>query len=173
MRCIINPLHSNVESVIDDDDGKRFKCNVCSYETNHRGNINKHVRVHSNQKPFECDKCGKTFTDASNLTSHLTIHKKHSTTVFSCRYCDQTFSRKGNLEQHLEHMHSGNFKCSNCNECFQDKEELKSHLKSRHLEEGQKLYKCNECEYSTTRSKDLISHKKIPNASVNLHRVGT
>ena len=53
---------------------KRFKCTYCEYSCDRRGNLEKHIRVHTGERPYSCDICGNRFKDTSNLNVHLLMH---------------------------------------------------------------------------------------------------
>lgn len=54
-----------------------YACDVCnSYETAHKINIIRHMRIHSHEKPFQCNVCSKCFSLKHNLNTHKKkIHK--------------------------------------------------------------------------------------------------
>ena len=107
--------------------------------------MNKHVRIHSKQRPFECDKCGKTFTDNSNFTAHLRCHPK-SKKIYSeendwkCTECEYTSACSSNLKRHMR-IHSGlkPFKCNICNYESTTSTNLKSHMKRHEKLENEGL----------------------------------
>ena len=49
---------------------KIFKCPMCPREFRRRADMNKHVRIHTGERPYECDLCGRRFKDSSNRTRH-------------------------------------------------------------------------------------------------------
>ena len=56
--------------------GKIWKCTTCDKETDHRGNLRKHIlSKHVNSLSFECDQCGKMYTHPHRLKYHK--QKRH------------------------------------------------------------------------------------------------
>ncbi|XP_017770700.1 PREDICTED: zinc finger protein 658B-like [Nicrophorus vespilloides] len=77
---------------------KEFKCNDCDKTFTHKGDYNKHLRIHSGEKPYTCTVCDKKFAHTSNLTRHLNVHS--GLKPFHCDICDKSFARKDKLEAH-------------------------------------------------------------------------
>ena len=50
---------------------KAWRCGLCSYQCTLKGNMKKHLIVHSGTKPHRCTFCVKSFADSSNLKRHL------------------------------------------------------------------------------------------------------
>ncbi|XP_055301705.1 uncharacterized protein LOC129568157 [Sitodiplosis mosellana] len=48
-----------------------FTCEVCNYSTEVRTNYQRHMLIHTGEKPFKCKHCPKGFTQKINLKSHL------------------------------------------------------------------------------------------------------
>lgn len=48
-------------------------CDICKKMVDEKY-IERHMRVHSNEKKTECDECGATFKDPKQLTKHITVH---------------------------------------------------------------------------------------------------
>ena len=58
-----------------------------------QGNLRKHIRTHTWEKPYTCEYCRKSFTIQGNLSKHIRIHRsdflenfQHSTNEYHSKY---------------------------------------------------------------------------------------
>lgn len=52
-----------------------FQCNLCDKSYKFAGDLAKHVRSHTLNRPYQCSICDKSFTHIGSLNTHLRIHR--------------------------------------------------------------------------------------------------
>jgi hypothetical protein len=67
--------------------------------------LNKHRRVHTNEKPFQCPTCQNHFSDRSALRVHMQLHEDRDR--FECPEpgCRMTFASELKLDRHRRQEH--------------------------------------------------------------------
>ncbi|KAH3897033.1 zinc finger and BTB domain-containing protein 24-like [Dreissena polymorpha] len=117
--------------IVERAEGK-LPCPVCNKVLASRGNLQKHMFLHSGVKPWSCDVCGKCFSLKGNRDKHALIHE--GVRKFECQVCNKKFALKGNLHQHiLTHTETKFFRCEYCSAEFTLKGNLDKHVR-RHFD---------------------------------------
>ncbi|KAJ8705093.1 hypothetical protein PYW08_012413 [Mythimna loreyi] len=131
-----------------------YKCDICQHSFNKKGNLIKHIRTHTGEKPYKCEQCQRSFSQKGNLTNHIRSHTGEK--PYKCQECQCSFSRKSYLINHTR-THTGEkpYKCEECQLCFSYKSCLRQHIR---IHTGEKSYKCEECQRNFSQKFQLISH---------------
>uniref|UniRef100_A0A3Q2YYX9 C2H2-type domain-containing protein n=1 Tax=Hippocampus comes TaxID=109280 RepID=A0A3Q2YYX9_HIPCM len=79
---------------------KAFPCSVegCERRFSRSDELNRHVRVHTGQKPFQCAVCARSFSRSDHLTTHTRTHTGEK--PFSCDVCGKRFARSDERKRH-------------------------------------------------------------------------
>nr|XP_043879209.1 zinc finger protein Eos-like isoform X1 [Solea senegalensis]XP_043879210.1 zinc finger protein Eos-like isoform X1 [Solea senegalensis] len=86
-----------------------FQCNQCGASFTQKGNLLRHIKLHSGEKPFKCPFCNYACRRRDALTGHLRTHAVSSPTVgkpYKCSYCGRSYKQQSTLEEHRERCHS-------------------------------------------------------------------
>ncbi|KAM9335482.1 uncharacterized protein ABDE67_020468 [Symphorus nematophorus] len=79
---------------------KPFTCTVqgCERRFSRSDELNRHVRIHTGQKPFQCAICARSFSRSDHLTTHTRTHTGEK--PFSCDVCGKRFARSDERKRH-------------------------------------------------------------------------
>ncbi|XP_066970732.1 protein bric-a-brac 1-like isoform X17 [Macrobrachium rosenbergii] len=83
--------------------GGQHCCRYCNYASHFKGNVVRHMRVHTGDKPFACPYCPLKFIQKCILTMHVRTHtgeKPHA-----CHLCPYRAIKKILLKNHLLSKH--------------------------------------------------------------------
>ncbi|XP_048866079.1 ras-responsive element-binding protein 1 isoform X1 [Brienomyrus brachyistius] len=58
-------------------------CSICGKSLSSASSLDRHMLVHSGERPYKCSVCGQTFTTNGNMHRHMKIHDKDPSTGLS------------------------------------------------------------------------------------------
>ena len=80
------------------------------------GKLQRHLKIHSEERPNQLTQCDKNFRTAGNLNPRLQVYSgQKSFKGTACTQCDKCFGRSGSLKRRMK-MHSGE-KAHKCTQC--------------------------------------------------------
>lgn len=131
-------------------------CETCGKKFTKATQYERHILIHSKNKPFECEVCHNRFLDKKTYRKHLARHDKSR--LFPCTKCDRKFVHRCDLRIHLL-IHDGQtpFKCGTCEKTFRNANSLKRHMISH---AGIRNYKCKICQKDFLQSGHLAEHMR-------------
>lgn len=162
---------------------KDYNCEYCSYSTNRRSDLVRHIRRHTGENLFNCPKCDYSTARKSDLRRHLLLHAGEK--PFKCGVCNYTTSRKTVLLKHMR-IHTANSPRARVilvlvtkegqrvihhnaladvpesSQACQPKSPVpvpKKRRTSSARQTPQKSYQCDKCEFSSTFRREFHEHK--------------
>ncbi|XP_058017235.1 zinc finger and BTB domain-containing protein 17 isoform X4 [Ahaetulla prasina] len=135
---------------------KPYICVHCQRQFADPGALQRHVRIHTGEKPCQCIICGKAFTQASSLIAHVRQHTGEKPYV--CERCGKRFVQSSQLANHIRHHDNIRpHKCSVCSKAFVNVGDLTKHFI---IHTGEKPFLCDKCGRGFNRVDNLRSHVK-------------
>uniref|UniRef100_A0A0P4ZLW2 Zinc finger protein n=1 Tax=Daphnia magna TaxID=35525 RepID=A0A0P4ZLW2_9CRUS len=114
-------LHTEERNHLCDECGRTFviKAQLRAHQ------LRQHKAVPGNHL---CEQCGRSFRFARYLNRHMSLHSSEKPHV--CRYCDKAFRLKPVLIKHIRtHTGEKPYKCTVCGRCFRQRTTYATHLK--------------------------------------------
>ncbi len=143
-----------------DNAGKSHMCQVCEKAFTFKGDLSRHISIHTGSNLKPCPICKKHLTK-KKLAAHMKTHDSNRKREFLCNLCDKSFFCKDGLRQH-EKTHSDVNK-KQCPECKGWYAQLNQHLKT-HSDKSRKERletMCNICNKQYSSLEALRTHLLI------------
>ncbi|KAM9807363.1 zinc finger protein 420-like isoform X2 [Syngnathus typhle] len=142
------------------EDKRGYMCPVCNRDCFKASALQKHLRIHSGERPFQCATCKKTFTQQVHLKEHRRIHTGEK--PYACSLCTKTFTFSSALRRHQRlHGDARPFACHVCAKTFKQAASLKSHM----LVHSDVRHHCPVCHKAFSRPLELSYHVDVHDAS--------
>ncbi|XP_069849488.1 zinc finger protein 556-like, partial [Dipodomys merriami] len=121
--------------------GRRYECGRCGNVFTHPSSLQRHIRIHTGQKPHKCGVCGKAFSRPSYLRTHEKTHSGEK--PHACGVCGKAFLRPYSLTVHAR-VHTGEkpFECARCGRPFSCPKSFRAHVLAH---TAGKPYRCAQC----------------------------
>ncbi len=145
---------------------KRFACDVvgCDKAFKQSGDLARHKRTHTGEKPLKCDVAGCDFAtvNSGNLETHKRTHTGEKPFKCDVAGCDYACSDSGSMVKH-KRTHTGEkpYKCdvAGCDFACTQSGDLETHKRTH---TGEKPFKCDVagCDFACAKSDGLATHNR-------------
>ncbi|OCT60893.1 zinc finger protein 148 [Xenopus laevis] len=82
---------------------KPFQCSQCEMRFIQKYLLQRHEKIHTGEKPFHCDECGMRFIQKYHMERHKRTHSGEK--PYQCEFCLQYFSRTDRVLKHKRMCH--------------------------------------------------------------------
>ncbi|XP_073831434.1 uncharacterized protein [Musca autumnalis] len=156
-----------------------FPCNTCEKVFSTQARLDRHMPMHSPDRPYACEICKYRFQSSCRLRGHMLKHTEDENgreKGFECPDCSRRFERKSSLSVHRSQVHAHktinintatttssstpssqfSYPCKVCQRNFISLRWLTEHIKNKHNEV--KLHKCTKCHKAFLLHSHLLEH---------------
>ncbi|XP_061727870.1 zinc finger protein 468-like [Cydia pomonella] len=140
---------------------QQFICLYCQKEFCNRSTVNRHMKIHTDDKPvskdYICDICQKAFAHKRDVRVHLRVHTGEK--PYKCKTCSKRFTQLASLQYHVQgHSKIKPYPCDMCNKQFLRRISLERH---KRIHSGIRPFKCQLCEKAFTQKRHLVQHNRL------------
>ncbi|XP_053663308.1 zinc finger protein 2-like [Anopheles marshallii] len=133
-----------------------YKCTTCSKVFGSKARLERHVRLHTGDRPYQCKMCNKSFAFLNQFQTHMKLHTGEK--PFQCEICGRSFRRGFSYKEHMEmHTSEANYNCPTCNKSFKRPRYLQAHMLTHTAE---RKFSCEMCGNSYKTNGELKKHNK-------------
>ncbi|XP_034950208.1 zinc finger protein 28-like [Chelonus insularis] len=145
-----------------------LECTFCDKKFTFRSVLERHLRIHTNEKPYFCKICNKNFKQFGHLSQHAMGHIDFRS--FQCTICDHKFESYQVLKDHIISHKNDNsqimkiqkpyrlYECDICKKVFSAKSVLERHIFT-HIHD--RPYSCKICNKKYKQAGHLRSHMLV------------
>ena len=129
-----------------DQSAKNLKCGLCSFTTNKKDSLEKHVLIHFERPEYKCKYCSFISCSKSSLRSHM--FTQHTNKVYRCNFqgCNNAYMEENDLFDHIKASHHTKiYACPQCPMSFDVEKYLDHHLAIKHDDQSIPRFKCKHC----------------------------
>nr|XP_033816477.1 zinc finger protein 90-like isoform X2 [Geotrypetes seraphini] len=121
-------------------------------------------KVQHRKRQFKCPECGKRFHRKGNLQKHIGLHSRRKT--FKCTACEKCFNYKLFFERHQQsHVGERPFACTLCEKAFVGKRSLKAHISLHNEVNVLKDFILNPCSFDVKEAVQERKHLNVLNVT--------
>ena len=146
------------------------KCDKCNIDFEIPEEFNDHLKQCLEElKNFKCKFCDSFWVSHLSLWQHIAVD--HQMIQFVCEICGHVLTSKDTLQDHRKRVHykAYDFVCHICAMPKSTKAFLEEHMIIAHGQ-GERKFKCGQCEKSFTRKNILNTHIQSHHARKTLYR---
>ncbi|XP_053677775.1 zinc finger protein 501-like [Anopheles nili] len=132
-------------------------CPHCDKQLPNRAALERHLRLHTDERPFRCPVCPKAFRLSSTLSAHKRLHDQTGPSL-RCETCDRTFTQPSALSSHrLLHESVRPHACNLCGKQFVRLHALRTHVRGH---ANERPFQCDQCGKAFAEKHVLVRHRK-------------
>lgn len=138
-------------------------CSICGCSFKSISNLHRHQQsVHATGRNEICELCDKAFKTKIALKNHKNVMHADIRIYVSCTFC-KLIIQENCLKSHILNVHTEQekkYECDVCQKLFKTEPLLRRHHRNVHESVCRGIsYVCSDCEYKTTRLRDLRNHQ--------------